>query len=224
MSYSIRAWLISCALILHLFSLHAEEMVSHEPPISNLSIIKEEIVRYHDSGEWNQDLQYVVQEAKTYLSSKLGSSQRLAIVIDIDETALSKWEQMQAADFAGLPSLFEQWNLSQKASAIAPTLEFYRFAIDNGCTIFFISGRPEKFRHVTEANLKKVGYTTWEKVILRPDNYKEPSIIPFKTKARENITKQGYNIIINLGDQWSDLEGGYAEKAFKLSNPVYFIP
>jgi hypothetical protein len=27
-----------------------------------------------------------------------------------------------------------------------------------------------------------------------------------------------------MGDQESDLSGGYAEKTFKLPNPVYFLP
>jgi acid phosphatase len=227
MIFILRAWQLRHALILGLFffsSLSSEEIICHEEPISNLSLIKDQIVDYHDSGKWNEDIQYVINEAKTYLASQLGSSNRLAVVIDIDETALSKWEQMHAADFAELPDLFDQWYLSQKATAILPTLEFYRFALDNGCSIFFISGRPEKFRQVTEANLKKVGYTSWEKVILRPNDYQDPSIIPFKKKAREQISKKGYQIIVNIGDQWSDLEGGFAERAFKLSNPAYFIP
>jgi hypothetical protein len=30
-------------------------------------------------------------------------------------------------------------------------------------------------------------------------------------------------IIANLGDQFSDLAGGYAERTFKLPNPFYSI-
>jgi hypothetical protein len=29
--------------------------------------------------------------------------------------------------------------------------------------------------------------------------------------------------VVNLGDQESDLDGGHAERAFKLPNPFYFI-
>jgi hypothetical protein len=28
----------------------------------------------------------------------------------------------------------------------------------------------------------------------------------------------------NVGDQQSDLDGGFAEKAFRVPNPFYFIP
>jgi hypothetical protein len=31
-------------------------------------------------------------------------------------------------------------------------------------------------------------------------------------------------IILCLGDQLSDLAGGYCERTFKLPNPVYFLP
>jgi hypothetical protein len=30
--------------------------------------------------------------------------------------------------------------------------------------------------------------------------------------------------VVNIGDQFSDLAGGFAERVFKLPNPYYFIP
>jgi hypothetical protein len=35
---------------------------------------------------------------------------------------------------------------------------------------------------------------------------------------------EGYTILLSMGDQRSDLEGGYAERTFKLPNPYYWIP
>jgi len=32
---------------------------------------------------------------------------------------------------------------------------------------------------------------------------------------------QGYAIVVNIGDQMSDLDGGFAERTFKLPNPFY---
>ena len=40
----------------------------------------------------------------------------------------------------------------------------------------------------------------------------------------KEVAEQGYTIILSMGDQNSDLLGGYAEKTFKLPNPVYFLP
>ena len=31
-------------------------------------------------------------------------------------------------------------------------------------------------------------------------------------------------ILLTMGDQLSDLNGGYAERTFKLPNPVYYLP
>ena len=40
----------------------------------------------------------------------------------------------------------------------------------------------------------------------------------------EEIAERGYTIIFSMGDQDSDLAGGYAERTFKLPNPVYYLP
>jgi predicted secreted acid phosphatase len=34
----------------------------------------------------------------------------------------------------------------------------------------------------------------------------------------------GWEIVGNFGDQFSDLEGGFADKTFKMPNPNYFLP
>ncbi len=34
----------------------------------------------------------------------------------------------------------------------------------------------------------------------------------------------GYDIVANFGDQFSDLNGGFADRTFKMPNPMYFLP
>jgi HAD superfamily, subfamily IIIB (Acid phosphatase) len=46
----------------------------------------------------------------------------------------------------------------------------------------------------------------------------------FKAPLRAKIAAMGYTIIANVGDQFSDLEGGFAERTFKLPNSFYYIP
>ena len=41
---------------------------------------------------------------------------------------------------------------------------------------------------------------------------------------RKKLVDQGYTIIVNMGDQMSDLDGGFAERTYKLPNPFYFVP
>jgi len=48
--------------------------------------------------------------------------------------------------------------------------------------------------------------------------------IQYKSGTRAYIESQGYDIVGNFGDQFSDLEGGFADKTFKLPNPNYYLP
>jgi predicted secreted acid phosphatase len=50
-----------------------------------------------------------------------------------------------------------------------------------------------------------------------------PTVL-YKTGVRAHIEDLGYDIVGNFGDQFSDLEGGHADKTFKLPNPNYFLP
>ena len=59
---------------------------------------------------------------------------------------------------------------------------------------------------------------------MKPNNYAQASVVPYKSGARAKIVAMGYDIILNIGDQNSDLAGGYADKDIKLSNPYYLIP
>jgi len=145
-------------------------------------------------------------------------------VFDIDETSLSNYEILYALDFAFVTGLLIPEIEKAKDPAIRPTLKLYNHAIENGVAVFFITGRPEKIREATAKNLKDVGYTKWNKLFLKPDDYDKKSVIPYKCGARKSIEDGGYYIVVNIGDQFSDLAGGYAEKTFKLPNPYYYIP
>lgn len=90
--------------------------------------------------------------------------------------------------------------------------------------MFFITGRHRDLCGVTKKNLLKAGYTHWAALYCRPDIDERPSIIPFKSSIRKKISQEGYVIIANIGDQKSDLKGGFSEKGYKLPNPFYYLP
>jgi predicted secreted acid phosphatase len=48
--------------------------------------------------------------------------------------------------------------------------------------------------------------------------------IQYKSGTRAYIESQGYDIVADFGDQFSDLEGGFADKTFKMPNPNYYLP
>jgi hypothetical protein len=48
--------------------------------------------------------------------------------------------------------------------------------------------------------------------------------IEYKSGTRKYISSQGYSIVADFGDQYSDLLGGDAGHQFKIPNPMYYIP
>ena len=48
--------------------------------------------------------------------------------------------------------------------------------------------------------------------------------IQYKSGTRAYIESQGYDIVADMGDQFSDLQGGFADRVFKMPNPNYYLP
>jgi hypothetical protein len=178
------------------------------------------LTNYHDSGEYESDLTSVDGAAEGYLDSHLGGHGKAAIVLDIDETSLSNYTGLLASGFTAEGTVATA--ASGTGTAIAPTLALYHDAIAHGVAVFFVTGRPSEIQGPTETNLKNVGYDEgWSALDFKPT---EADTEQFKSSTRAAIKKSGYRIIVNVGDQQSDLDGGFAQRAFKLPNPFYFIP
>lgn len=212
-------------LSLTVFSLPA---IAKEPV--NLNVHKEALIKYHDSGEYEKDIKKVINEATAYLKNELArpapQGKKRAIILDIDETSLSSYASMLNLKFGGNPKLWNEAENKAEAPAIAPTLKLYQLAKENGVTVIFMTGRHEGKikRQTTAKNLEKAGYKNWDKLILKPIAYNHKPTALYKAAMRKQLTEEGYDIILNIGDQESDLTGGYAAKSFKLPNPYYLIP
>lgn len=201
----------------------------HQPPPPNLTLQKQLLIQYHDSGDYYHDISSVTQKALYYLkfrihqNKQLDKPKQLAVVFDIDETAITNYNDMLHLDFGGTESNIEQLEAEGHDPAIPYTRTLYTFAKNNNVAVFFITGRREYLRKMTEKNLIDDGYDQWSGLFMKPDDYQQPSVSPYKTATRKKITQMGYDIILNLGDQESDLKGGYADMAFKLPDPFYLI-
>jgi acid phosphatase len=203
----------------------------------NLGELKQQIRHYACSGAYDSEVAKVLSEAQAYVERRAGEVTRPAVVLDIDETALSNFVQMLANDFGYVidgpcdmlpkgPCGWREWERSARAEAIAPTLALFKAAKARGVAIFFITGRRDndEQREATVKNLQGAGYEGWAGLILRPTSASEMSVAGYKSGERARIAAQGYTIIANIGDQRSDLDGGYAERAYRVPNPFYFIP
>ena len=183
----------------------------------------DEIVEYRDSGEWDTDMTEVVDRARASLAARLsaGDVSRPAVVLDIDDTSLSNYECLKRARFR--ESAREACSRSGELPAIPQTLDLFRYARSQGVAVFFITGRRERVRALTTTNLRESGYRGTYQVIMRPTRQPASRRAGWKARSRRALVRRGYDILINVGDQRSDLTGGYARRTFKLPNPMYVI-
>lgn len=196
-------------------------------PPENLTCAKREIISYYNSGDYQKDVDVIVKDAEKYLSKRIEENNRapqphkLAITLDIDDTSLSNFIGNKKRDFSGLPEMIDASYREANAPAVEPVLRLYNQAIKLGVNLFFISFRPDEVRSYTITNLQKSGYYGWTDLYLpNREEIKLPAE-KYKTKIRKMLTEKGYDIILNIGDQDSDLAGGYAEKVDKIPNPLY---
>jgi acid phosphatase len=201
--------------------------------VPNIFDVQQRVALYISSGQYDADVARVAGSARAYVDQRAGKVTRPAIVLDIDETALSNWPAYKAngwvrivnggCDLETGPCGLRTWQERGQLKPIGPTLELARHAKSIGVAVFFITGRPSYLRDATERNLREAGYE-WDDVVLLTLNATPPHVKDFKAPERRKIADRGYTILLSMGDQESDLDGGYAERTFKLPNPVYFIP
>jgi predicted secreted acid phosphatase len=167
----------------------------------------------------------VADRAMSYIRKRAASGQtNLAVVLDIDDTAISTWGRLVKDDFARKDEMFVAWVNTHVDPPITPILELYRESQRLGVKVFFVTGRRTALADRTRVTLAGAGYVHPDAIYFRPESDREKSLARFKTSVRRDITAQGFQIIANLGDQNSDLAGGYAERVFKIPNPFYYTP
>lgn len=202
----------------------AEQIPNHDALVAELK-------QYHDCtcacGCYAHDLDTQASRAIAFLDQRAAhrqANEKLAVVLDIDETSLSNYQEMQSQNYLFDPKAFDAWVNTAGAPAIPGTLRLDKEAQRLGVDVFFVTGRSESERAATERDLTAQGYA-WKQLTLRPDSTRSETTTEYKSGARAQVEAQGYKIILNVGDQWSDLNGTpKAEFSVKYPNPYYLIP
>jgi len=207
-------------IILLIASVFIFQACSYE--IINLTTAKNEVQKYYESGEYDREMDKIIADAiekleKTELNSLCGA------VFDIDETALSNYPHIKEVDYGGVSSLWEAWTFSSKAPAIPQVKKLYDFLVSKGVKIFFITGRNNKYYEATKKNLIDQGYTKFDTLICRSEKERGIGAVQYKAPHRAEIAKKRIKIIANIGDQWSDLDGGNSGLAIKIPDYLYLV-
>jgi hypothetical protein len=213
---------------------------------ANLGRIKREISQYYgghvdDTGHhhaspdspWAGRVAAVVRAARTYLAARLAAGVRQpAIVLDIDDTAEQTYDWSADRDF-GFDAAAQRQAIADAAfPPVEPTRDLATWASQRGVRVFFVTGRAEELAQSTANGLRVHGFPEPAGLFLRPTRTPRAYLpcgltcdtVSYKAGTRAFLEAQGNTIVLNLGDQDSDLAGGHAERAVKLPNPMYTVP
>ena len=188
-----------------------------------------------------------VAKAEKAKANARGHHKKPAIVFDADDTTLWTYDMEDAGmKFNFDPVLQDVYVQDQRFPATPGMVKFVNTAQKLGFAVFGLTGRNDAQKVATVANLKKVGYQPFDQgtfytkwVSGATPTTDDPTrtwfagtpcadgtctTVEYKSGTRKHIQKLGYDIVLNVGDQWSDLQGGYADHVLKLPNPTYFLP
>lgn len=137
-------------------------------------------------------LHSVMSWAELYIKriyNKVPDPTKMAVIFDIDETVYFQCP-------------------CQHQSPPEPLKRLYDKMLSYGFQVYFITSRihSEANVHQTWELLKFLGFTQFRKLFLMPKEYLEcPNASSFKLLLRDTIQKEGYHVILNIGNRWQDL-------------------
>ncbi len=188
----------------------------------NLTIAKDEIIKYHESGRYDEETGKVVDAAIDEFSN-IQPNENSAVIFDIDETALSSYEYRKKYDFGYVPEIWDKWVGEANAPAIKEVKRLYDLLTSRDFKIIFLTGRKDYTYKPTYQNLVNAGYSKFDTLIVRNNDEYKMTALEYKSHKRTELVKKGYNIVGDVGDQLSDLEGPHHGIQVKIPNYQYLI-
>jgi hypothetical protein len=203
-------------------------------------------------GNYAKEARSVAAAGKRWLAQPHHVRGTKAIVLDVDDTTLLTWAYELASNWAFNPTTNGQFVTDQRFPAVFGMVELARAAEREGYAIFYLTGRGAAQEAATLGNLTADGigedagypkpttlrngedglftkpaiadYPDYLRAACAGDNNGSCTTVHYKSATRAHIESLGYDLVANFGDQFSDLEGGHADRVFKLPNPNYFLP
>ncbi|MFC8708582.1 HAD family acid phosphatase [Streptomyces sp. NPDC057197] len=197
-------------------------------------------------SQYAKDLARVDAAAKRQIDKAARAAQhhghrgkKPAVVFDIDDTLLLSLDYEKKNNYGYNGTTWAAYVDRADRPEVFGSPDLVRYAAKKGVAVFYNSGLSEAQRTAAVQNLKKVGADVnldaghmFLKDAANPPAYLRDCAAPgawkcttvqFKAGTRKHIESLGYDIVANFGDQYSDLEGGYADRTYKLPNPTYYV-
>jgi predicted secreted acid phosphatase len=190
------------------------------------------------TSNYAKQMKQIVANAENYLawaSYRPHGHGQPAVVFDIDDTLLNTYDYTLAEQFGFTSASNAIWINAAAFPAVFYMPQLVSFAARHGYAVFYITGRPESQTAATIKDLTSAGYAAPQAghLFLKPAtppsylhcaNPASCTTIEYKSGTREHISSEGYSIVADFGDQYSDLLGGDAGHQVKLPNPMYYLP
>ena len=187
--------------------------------VENLHESKKRIAKYYESGKYEQELEQALKPAYGKLEKRFDG--KAAIVFDVDETILSNYRYIKSLDFGFQSNLWNNYLDEASAEPIKQTVDLYRQAVSSNLSVIFLTARTGKSYEETFNNLVKFGIDKFDTLICKDEKYNSISSRVFKETERKMLTDLGYEIVMCVGDQESDLAGDFTGEKIKLPNKMY---
>ena len=194
----------------------------------------------------------VAKDGEHWLAAPRHIHATKAIILDVDDTTLLTWNYELASNWAYNSTTNAAYVNGQQFPAVPGMVDLVTAAEREGYAIFYLTGRPVSQEQATLGNLTADGigvdagypkptalrdgedglftkptvadYPDYLKAACASDPNGSCTTIHYKSAVRAHIESLGYEIVANFGDQYSDLEGGHADRTFKVPNPNYYLP
>jgi hypothetical protein len=189
------------------------------------------------TGSYAHEMGGITNDAERYLAQAGRHTSRhaqKAVLFDVDDTTLNTYNYEIFSNYVYNPTSNAAFVNAGVFPAVPHMVDLVKYAKAKGYAVFFLTGRPGTQQAGTLANLANVGYpaVAASNLYLKDytvDTWLKPcaqtcTTIQYKSLTRKHIESLGYDIVGNFGDQYSDLSGGYADRTFKLPNPMYYLP
>ena len=188
----------------------------------NLTVARDAVKEYYESGKFDKELAGVIKEAKEKFAN-LEVKPNSVVIFDVDETALDNYGLAKEMGFGYVYKMNKEWNSEMKSPAITGVKDLYDYLLRRGFKIIFLTGRNFSEYKVTYENLKNAGYTQFDTLITQREDELKLKSTEFKSSKRVELTDKGYDIVGTVGDQWSDLDGPDNGIQIKIPNYLYQI-
>ncbi|XP_057773382.1 acid phosphatase 1-like [Salvia miltiorrhiza] len=179
--------------------------------------------------QYRHDIEVVADAAIDYAKTLEAAADGKDLwVFDIDETTLSNLPYYARSDvqfgaIAYNDTAFNEWVAEGIAPPVPAIRRLYKTVAALGFKTAFISGTADRYTDIKILNLNQAGYYNWEKLILKGEDV-HGSSVDYKSQKRTELVNEGYRIVGNVGDQWSDLIGAnVGNRTFKVPDPMYYI-